>query len=209
MALQPMPEIVKEQFPDTWRQLNLFAGLLADEGEKRGLIGPRELPRLWSRHLLNCTAINEFIEEGIRVADIGSGAGLPGIALAITRPDLRITLIEPMERRTDWLGEMVEILDLPNVEIERARAEEIHGHNTFDVVTARAVAALDKLMRFAMPLVNGGGSLVALKGERAQEEVDASLKVQRKFRVASCEVHTVASLDPDEPPTRVVVARRH
>ncbi|MDO5726519.1 MAG: 16S rRNA (guanine(527)-N(7))-methyltransferase RsmG [Bowdeniella nasicola] len=209
MTPQSMPDIVRETFPHGWRKLDLYAGLLADEGEKRGLIGPRELPRLWSRHILNCTAINNFIPTDVRVADVGSGAGLPGIVLAVTRPDLRITLIEPMERRIEWLAEIVEILDLPHVDIVRARAEEIHGHNTFDIVTARAVAALDKLMRLTMPLINGGGALIALKGERAQQEVDTSVKVQRKFRVKSCEVHTVPALIADEQPTRVVVATRY
>ncbi|MDO5700533.1 MAG: 16S rRNA (guanine(527)-N(7))-methyltransferase RsmG [Bowdeniella nasicola] len=205
---QEMPEIVREVFPDQWGQLSLFTELLADEGDKRGLIGPKELPRIWSRHILNSTAISPFIDEGAKVADVGSGAGLPGMVLAIIRPDLHVTLIEPMERRVDWLHEASEACGVNNVWVARARAEDLHGDDEFDVVTARAVAALDKLMRWTMPLVSEGGRLVALKGERAQAEVDAALKVRRKFKVKDTQVHTVAALVEDEPPTRVVVVQR-
>nr|WP_250505527.1 16S rRNA (guanine(527)-N(7))-methyltransferase RsmG [Bowdeniella massiliensis] len=203
-----MPPVVKERFPETWGQLALFTQFLADEGEKRGLIGPRELPRLWSRHILNCTAINEFIPEGATVADIGSGAGLPGVVLAITRPDVHVTLVEPMERRIEWLYDVTEAINLENAWIVRARAEELHDQDEFQVVTARAVAALDKLMRWTMPLVADGGKLLALKGERAKEEVDAALKVRRKFKVASTSVVEVPSLVPEESPTNVVIVER-
>ncbi|SEA63143.1 16S rRNA (guanine527-N7)-methyltransferase [Bowdeniella nasicola] len=206
--IEEMPPVVKERFPETWGQLALFTQFLADEGEKRGLIGPRELPRLWSRHILNCTAINEFIPEGATVADIGSGAGLPGVVLAITRPDVHVTLVEPMERRIEWLYDVTEVINLENAWIVRARAEELHDQDEFQVVTARAVAALDKLMRWTMPLVADGGKLLALKGERAKEEVDAALKVRRKFKVASTSVVEVPSLVPDESPTNVVIVER-
>lgn len=206
--IEEMPPVVKERFPETWRQLACFTQFLADEGEKRGLIGPRELPRLWSRHILNCTAINEFIPEGATVADIGSGAGLPGVVLAITRPDVHVTLVEPMERRIEWLYDVTEAINLENAWIVRARAEELHDQDEFQVVTARAVAALDKLMRWTMPLVADGGKLLALKGERAKEEVDAALKVRRKFKVASTSVVEVPSLVPDESPTNVVIVER-
>ncbi|WP_348647938.1 16S rRNA (guanine(527)-N(7))-methyltransferase RsmG [Bowdeniella massiliensis] len=206
--IEEMPPVVKERFPETWGQLALFTQFLADEGEKRGLIGPRELPRLWSRHILNCTAINEFIPEGATVADIGSGAGLPGVVLAITRPDVHVTLVEPMERRIEWLYDVTEAINLENAWIVRARAEELHDQDEFQVVTARAVAALDKLMRWTMPLVADGGKLLALKGERAKEEVDAALKVRRKFKVASTSVVEVPSLVPEESPTNVVIVER-
>lgn len=206
--IEEMPPVVKERFPETWGQLARFTQFLADEGEKRGLIGPRELPRLWSRHILNCTAINEFIPEGATVADIGSGAGLPGAVLAITRPDVHVTLVEPMERRIEWLYDVTEAINLENAWIVRARAEELHDQDEFQVVTARAVAALDKLMRWTMPLVADGGKLLALKGERAKEEVDAALKVRRKFKVASTSVVEVPSLVPDESPTNVVIVER-
>lgn len=206
--IEEMPPVVKERFPKTWGQLALFTQFLADEGEKRGLIGPRELPRLWSRHILNCTAINEFIPEGATVADIGSGAGLPGVVLAITRPDVHVTLVEPMERRIEWLYDVTEVINLENAWIVRARAEELHDQDEFQVVTARAVAALDKLMRWTMPLVADGGKLLALKGERAKVEVDAALKVRRKFKVASTSVVEVPSLVPDESPTNVVIVER-
>lgn len=206
--IEEMPPVVKERFPETWGQLALFTQFLADEGEKRGLIGPRELPRLWSRHILNCTAINEFIPEGATVADIGSGAGLPGVVLAITRPDVHVTLVEPMERRIEWLYDVTEAINLEKAWIVRARAEELHDQDEFQVVTARAVAALDKLMRWTMPLVADGGKLLALKGERAKEEVDAALKVRRKFKVASTSVVEVPSLVPEESPTNVVIVER-
>ena len=206
--IEEMPPVVKERFPETWGQLALFTQVLADEGEKRGLIGPRELPRLWSRHILNCTAINEFIPEGATVADIGSGAGLPGVVLAITRPDVHVTLVEPMERRIEWLYDVTEAINLEKAWIVRARAEELHDQDEFQVVTARAVAALDKLMRWTMPLVADGGKLLALKGERAKEEVDAALKVRRKFKVASTSVVEVPSLVPEESPTNVVIVER-
>lgn len=205
---EPMPPQVKDQFPETWDTLAAYADMLAEEGELRGLIGPRELPRLWSRHILNCTAINGFIDDGASVADVGSGAGLPGIVLAITRPDLEVTLIETMERRTDWLHDVVDSLVLENVRVIRARAEEVHGKEQFEVVTARAVAALDKLMRWTMPLLRPGGALVALKGERAQEELEAALKVRRKFKITESMVKEVPALVGDEIPTRVVVIRK-
>lgn len=155
---------------DAWPRLNGFATMLVEEGELRGLLGPREYPRLWSRHLLNSTAINACIPQGAKVADIGSGAGFPGIVLAITRPDVHVMLIESMERRTTWLTDVVDALQLTNVTVVNDRAENVHAR--FDVVTARAVAALVKLMPWAMPLVKVGGRFVALKGERAQAEVD-------------------------------------
>lgn len=205
---ETMPAEVKDLFPESWDTLAAYAEMLANEGELRGLIGPRELPRLWSRHILNCTAINHFIPDGASVADVGSGAGLPGIVLGITRPDAAVTLIEPMERRTDWLHDVVDSLVLDNVRVVRARAEELHGKEQFDVVTARAVAALDKLMRWTMPLVRSGGTLVALKGEKAQEELEAALKVRRKFNVTDSHVLEVPALVRSEIPTRVVVMRK-
>src|SRR5687768_5835947 len=142
-----------------------YADLLATDGVVRGLIGPREAPRLWERHLLNCAVLEELIPEGASVCDIGSGAGLPGLVLAIARPDLRITLVEPLLRRTRFLDEAVEELGLQGqVEVVRGRAEELAGTRTFDVVTARAVAPLERLARWCLPLVGPGGELVAIEG---------------------------------------------
>jgi 16S rRNA (guanine527-N7)-methyltransferase len=150
-----------------------YAELLAGVGVERGLIGPREAERLWDRHLLNCAVIEPAIPAGAQVLDIGSGAGLPGLVLAIARPDLRLELVEPMERRTVFLREAVVELGLDAVTVTRARASELSGPRC-DVVTARAVAPLRRLLPEAMPLVRVGGRLLAIKGSSAQEELDAA-----------------------------------
>ena len=153
-----------------------YAELLATEGVVRGLIGPREAPRLWERHLLNCGVLAELVPPAASVADVGSGAGLPGVVLAIARTDLRVTLVEPLLRRTRFLDEVVEALGLQEqVEVVRARAEELAATRTFDVVTARAVAPLDRLARWCLPLVDPGGELVAMKGASARAEVEAAM----------------------------------
>lgn len=152
-----------------------FAGHLATSGVERGLIGPREVPRLWDRHVLNCAVVAELFVAGERCVDVGSGAGLPGLALAIARPDVEVTLVEPLQRRVVWLEEVVDDLALGNVEVVRARAEELHGAGPrYDVATARAVAALDKLAGWCLPLVVPGGRLLALKGRSAAEELEAA-----------------------------------
>jgi len=150
-----------------------YAALLATDGVVRGLIGPREAPRLWDRHLLNSAVVGACVPDGATVGDVGSGAGLPGLALAIARPDVKVTLIEPLLRRTRFLDEAVESLGLGDqVEVLRARAEELHGQRTFDVVTARAVAPLERLARWCLPLVVRHGELVALKGSSVADEID-------------------------------------
>lgn len=150
-----------------------YAELLAGEGVLRGLIGPREAPRLWDRHLINCALLSPALPEGASVVDIGSGAGLPGLVLAIARPDLSITLVEPLLRRTTFLEEVVAELGLTNVTVVRGRADVLHGKATFDVVTSRAVAPLERLLGWSMPLVAPHGALVAMKGSSAAEEVAA------------------------------------
>lgn len=147
-----------------------YVGWLAGAGTERGLIGPREVPRLWERHVLNSAVVGEWVPEGLRVADIGSGAGLPGLVLALARPDLDVTLVEPLLRRSTFLEEVVADLGLP-VRVVRARAEELHGVEVFDVVTSRAVAPLDRLAGWCMPLVAAGGAMVALKGSSVEDEV--------------------------------------
>ena len=151
--------------------IEAYAASLADAGVVRGLIGPREVPRLWDRHLLNCAVLGEAIPAGATVCDIGSGAGLPGLVLAIARPDLRITLVEPLLRRTTYLTEVVEELELTQVEVVRGRAEALHGARTFDVVTSRAVAPLGRLLDWSMPLVAPTGALVAMKGRSVTDEI--------------------------------------
>jgi 16S rRNA (guanine527-N7)-methyltransferase len=149
-----------------------YARMLATDGVVRGLIGPREVPRLWDRHLLNCAVLIELLPSGASVVDIGSGAGLPGIVLAVARPDLAVILVEPMARRTAFLTEAVTVLELVNVTVIRARAEECAGDvSPADVVTARAVAPLDRLATWCLPFVTPGGRLLALKGASAAEEV--------------------------------------
>jgi 16S rRNA (guanine527-N7)-methyltransferase len=162
-------------------RLNLlvrYAELLATEGVLRGLIGPREVPRLWDRHLLNCALVGPLVPEGASVADLGSGAGLPGLVLAIARPDLRVSLIEPMARRVAFLYEACADLGLGSVEVVRGRAEECPSR--FDVVTARALAALPKLLGWGMPLVAEGGQLLAMKGSSAAVEMaDSAAELDR------------------------------
>ena len=148
-----------------------YVGWLANAGTERGLIGPREVPRLWERHVLNSAVVGEWVPEGLRVADIGSGAGLPGLVLALARPDLEVTLVEPLLRRATFLEEVVADLEIP-VRVVRARAEELHGVEVFHVVTSRAVAPLDRLAGWCMPLVAAGGAMVALKGASVSEEVE-------------------------------------
>lgn len=150
-----------------------YAGWLADAGVVRGLIGPREVPRLWDRHLLNCAVLSEAVPEGSTVADVGSGAGLPGLVLAIARPDLRLTLVEPLLRRTNFLEEVVADLEMANVEVVRARADSLHGVREFGVVTSRAVAPLGRLLEWCMPLVAPTGAMVALKGGSVVGEIAA------------------------------------
>ena len=189
----------------SWEQLQRFSRLLIERGEPRGVIGPREVPRLWSRHIVNSMAVNSFIPRGARVADVGSGAGFPGIVVAVTRPDLHVVCIEAMERRCAWLDDVVSELDLRNVDVVAARAEDVRDE--FDVVTARAVAGLDTLARWTLPLVRRGGVLLALKGERAAEEVQGAGRVLRRLGAGSWEVHEVVS-PLDGSVTRVVEVRR-
>lgn len=168
-----------------------YAELLATEGVTRGLIGPRESPRLWDRHLLNSAVLAELMPTGATVADLGTGAGLPGIVLAIVRKDLDVTLVEPLLRRTTFLHEVVAELGLDNVEVIRARAEALHGARTFDVVTSRAVAPLDRLLDWSMPLVDPEGALVAMKGSSVQEEIQAARASLTRWKCATPEVITL------------------
>lgn len=184
-----------------------FGQMLADEGELRGLIGPREVPRLWRRHILNSAAVGTLLPATGSVADVGSGAGLPGVVLAIMRPDLEFDLIEPMERRVEWLAEVVDVLDLDNVAIHQVRAEELHKKRMYDVVTARAVAGMDKLLRFTMPLVRAEGRLLALKGRRVHEEIGDAKYVLKKFKAEVVDVHEIDVLD-DGDVTFVAEVRR-
>jgi 16S rRNA (guanine527-N7)-methyltransferase len=201
------PAVVAERFPDAVDLLMRFAQLLAGPGTVRGLLGPREVPRIWDRHLLNCVALTELLPAGIRVVDIGSGAGLPGLAIACVRPDLSVDLVESLLRRTEFLTEAVAELGLAaRVRVIRGRAEDAAvaaQAGSAPVVTARAVAPLDRLVRWAFPLLQPGGSLLAVKGESAATELNTYRSMLRRSRaelagVMECGVGLV------DPPTRVV-----
>ncbi|MBQ3357904.1 MAG: 16S rRNA (guanine(527)-N(7))-methyltransferase RsmG [Microbacterium sp.] len=188
-GLEAEPAVAATLFGDRIDTARAFTDALAREGEQRGLIGPLELPRLWTRHILN-SAIAAPLFHG-RVADIGSGAGLPGLVLAIARPDVHWTLIEPMERRVTWLTEQVDELGLENVEILRARAEDVGRPGAFDVVTARAVSALRTLLPLTAPLVRDGGEVTLLKGMNAANEIDAAQKQIKKYKLSDVRVEVL------------------
>jgi 16S rRNA (guanine527-N7)-methyltransferase len=174
-------------FGDQIDQARSFAQTLANDSDELGLLGPRELDKLWSRHILNSAVVAELVKPGDKVADVGSGAGLPGIPMAIARPDAEFVLIEPMERRSNWMLQVVEDLGLKNVRILRSRAEDATEQD-FDIVTARAVAALDKLLKMCVPLLKPGGALIALKGSKAAEEIANAKKLEKKLGISSFEI---------------------
>jgi 16S rRNA (guanine527-N7)-methyltransferase len=186
-VLEPEPAVAASLFGDRIALAQQYTRNLAEQGEERGLIGPLELPRLWSRHILNCAIVAPLLSPG-RVGDVGSGAGLPGLVLAIARPDVDFVLIEPMERRVAWLSEQVTELGLTNVEVLRARAEDVRLDVPLDQVTARAVSAFRKLIPLTAPLVRDGGELVLMKGAGAKAEVDAAAKEIRKYKLHDAEV---------------------
>ncbi|QGN58648.1 16S rRNA (guanine(527)-N(7))-methyltransferase RsmG [Nostocoides sp. HKS02] len=177
-----------------------FAAILADTGVSHGLIGPREVPILWERHLLNCAVAHEAFPEGAEIIDVGSGAGLPGLALAIARPDLTLHLVEPMLRRTTWLSTTIGELGLTNAIVHRGRAEEFHGELSTAYATARAVARIDKLARWVFPLLAENGTLVALKGSQAAEELAATEKALRTLGMHAARIGTYGA-DLLEVPT--------
>lgn len=185
--LEQEPGFVAELFGPSLAATRLFTQHLADRGGELGLIGPLELPRLWTRHIVNCALLAPLLTPG-RVGDIGSGAGLPGIVLAIMRPDVEFVLIEPMDRRVQWLTSEVAALGLENVEVLRARAEEARELPRFDQVTARAVSALSKLIPISAPLVRSCGELLFLKGASVERELEAAGKAVKKARLSDVEV---------------------
>lgn len=200
---EPPPPEAEVVFGGSLPKVRRYADLLADDGVRRGLIGPREVPRLWGRHIINCAVVEEVLPEGSKVVDVGSGAGLPGIVLGLLRPDLEVTLLEPLLRRTVFLEEAVEILELPNVQVRRGRAEEMHADLSADFVTARAVAPLGRLARWSLPLLRKDGSLLALKGEQAETELADAEKELSKLRPSVSDVIKVGR-GKVEPATTVV-----
>lgn len=205
VMIEPEPTVASQLFGDRIDVAREFAGQLGRRGEELGLIGPLEPPRLWTRHILNSVLVAPLLRPGV-VGDIGTGAGLPGLVLAIARPDVEFVLIEPMERRVAWLEEQVAHLSLANVIVRRARAEEVAQEFTLDQVTARAVSAFAKLIPLTVPLVRTGGELVLMKGANAQREVDAASKAIRKYHLEDVEVLTLGEGQVDEV-TRVIRAR--
>lgn len=202
--LEPEPAAAAIVFGERIEQARAFTKSLAEHGEERGLIGPLEPPRLWSRHILNCAVLGALLRPG-RVGDVGSGAGLPGLALAIVRPDVSLVLIEPMERRVVWLQEQADSLGLENVQVVRARAEELRLDAPLDQVTARAVSAFKKLIPLTAPLVRDGGELVLMKGARAEREIETAVKEARRYRLSDVRVEDVG-VGVVDPATRVIRA---
>jgi 16S rRNA (guanine527-N7)-methyltransferase len=201
-AVELEPESAAAIFGERIELARAYATALVRDSDLLGLLGPREMPKLWTRHILNSAVVAELVHAGASVADVGSGAGLPGIPMAIARPDAHFTLIEPMERRSDWLTSVCAELSLTNVTVIRARAEEVG--EVFDLVTARAVSALPKLLRLTVPLTRHGGQILALKGSKAQEEIEESRKLMKKFSIERFEaVQTGQQFLTD--PTLVVV----
>ncbi|AZS86178.1 16S rRNA (guanine(527)-N(7))-methyltransferase RsmG [Streptomyces griseoviridis] len=206
--LPPVPEVAHEVFGDRYADAVRYAELLAEAGVQRGLIGPREVPRLWERHLLNCAVLSEVVPDGVTVCDVGSGAGLPGIPLALVRDDLKITLLEPLLRRTNFLTEVVELLGLDHVTVVRGRAEEVMGQlPPVHVVTARAVAPLDRLATWGIPLLRPYGEMLALKGDTAEEELKAAGAALSKLGAVETSVLQVGEgiVDPLSTVVRVEV----
>ncbi|AQA12895.1 16S rRNA (guanine(527)-N(7))-methyltransferase RsmG [Streptomyces samsunensis] len=204
--LPPAPPEARDVFGDRFPEAVRYGELLADVGVTRGLIGPREVPRLWERHLLNCAVLSEVVPNGVTVCDVGSGAGLPGIPLALTRPDLRITLLEPLLRRTNFLREVVELLGLEHVTVVRGRAEEVLGKLApMHVVTARAVAPLDRLAGWGVPLLRPYGEMLLLKGDTAEEELKQARAALGKLGVVETSVLHVGEGVVDPPSTVVRV----
>jgi 16S rRNA (guanine527-N7)-methyltransferase len=186
-SAEPEPDVAATLFGDRIETARSFTAELVARGEELGLIGPLEPPRIWSRHILNCVLPAPLLKPGL-VGDVGSGAGLPGLVLAIARPDVEFVLIEPMERRVDWLESEVLRLGLANTTVVRARAEDARLPRRLDQVTARAVSALSKLIPITAPLVRTGGELIFMKGARVEEELARAAKAVRAARLSDVEI---------------------
>jgi 16S rRNA (guanine527-N7)-methyltransferase len=205
------PDSARAVFGDRLELAERYADLLATDGIERGLLGPREGDRLWQRHLLNCAVLTDLLPKGVRVVDVGSGAGLPGLPIAIRRPDLRVDLVEPMQRRIDFLTAAVTQLGLEDqVRVVRGRAEDpevADAVGNADWAVARAVAPLDRLVRWCLPLLAPGGRLVALKGETAADELTEHEGAIRRSGGIAGEVHRLGEEWLDSPTWAVVVQR--
>lgn len=205
------PAVARGVFGERLDLARRYAALLATDGVERGLIGPREVPRLWDRHLLNCAVVGELVPDGARIVDVGSGAGLPGIALACRRPDLRVDLVESLARRVAFLHEAVDALGLADqMRVVHGRAED---REVLDLirsapwVTARAVAPLDRLVRWCLPVLEPGGTLLAIKGARAEPEMQAHEAAISRLGGDAVSIVTCGAGVVD-PPVNVVLVRR-
>ena len=196
--MKPSPELLSH-FPGREEQIQRYAELLSSTGIERGLIGPKEGDRIWERHIANCIPITTIIPNGVRVADIGSGAGLPGIVIALARPDLKVSLIEPLQRRVDFLNEVIAELAL-DIEVVRGRAERVKKQ--FEIVTARAVAPLEKLIQISWHMIPRGGCLMAIKGESAADEI-ASTTLKKG---STAQLHEISL--PNLPIARVIEVKK-
>ncbi len=207
----PAPETARGVFGLQLPIAEAYADLLAGEATVRGLIGPREVPRLWERHLLNCAVLTDLIAADSTVCDVGSGAGLPGIVLAIRRPDIRVKLLEPMLRRSTFLDFAVLKMGLSNVSVHRGRAEDAHSETGFemgfDVVTSRAVAPMERLAGWSLPLARSGGLVLAMKGASAAAELEGSRATIRRCGGTDARLVTVGE-QWLTPPVTVISIRR-
>lgn len=201
----PTPEVATTLFGERLHLAERYVALLADTGLSHGLMGPRERPRLWDRHVLGCAVLTDVIAEGHRVVDVGSGAGLPGLVMAIRRPDLEVMLVEPLHRRVVWLEDAVAALGLGNVTVHEGRAESRWGESRVEVVTARAVARIGVLARWSLPLLEGGGHLLALKGSSARTELTEDEAGLRSAGAVSWGVSQLGVDLLDPPATLVTV----
>ena len=199
------PKAAADIFGSQLELARAYTDRLAKDSETFGLLGPRELPRIWGRHVINSALLSELVPAGSKVADIGSGAGLPGIPMAIAQPDAHFTLIEPMERRSGWLQQVIEDLGIRNADVIRARAEEVE-RTDFDIATARAVAALDKLLKLLTPLIRGseGKTVLAMKGSRAPEEI---LDAKKRLEILGFDAPEIITLGLGRAPETATVVR--
>jgi 16S rRNA (guanine527-N7)-methyltransferase len=195
----PAPPMAAVVFGDRLPLAERYVWWLAGAGVERGVVGPREVPRLWDRHILNCVVLGDRIPSGATVCDVGSGAGLPGIVLAIARPDLRMVLLEPLARRVAFLHEVIGDLGLDRAQVRRGRAEDLAGRLTVDVVTARAVAPLARLAAWCLPLLYPGGTLLALKGRTAETEVRGAAAELRRLGAVDVVVERAGEAVLSEP----------
>lgn len=207
-AIEVPPAGTKEFFGTAYPKAVRYAQHLATTGIEWGLIGPREVDRLWTRHILNCAVVAEFIEDNDVVGDVGSGAGLPGIPIALLRPDAQVVLIEPMERRVEWLKMVVDDLELDNVRIVRARVEELVDEEMFTVVTSRAVKAMTTLIEWTHEVMGPEGRILALKGASVEAELVKAKKLLKRYRLSQPQIHIVDGGILDVPSRVVEIVKK-